>query len=908
MAVLLFDAGGAPGLATVERVLRDCDQELFFFADPDSLLEAARRSGAWLSVVGPHPAQREVCRRLRGINGMKGLQILAVADAERAAERLEDGADDVLVHPEDLSEVRLRIAVAGRRAAVRTPGGDDALWREISAHLPDGLYIAEIDESTGFPRLLHVNPAAAVMHGYAPEEMLGRLIPEFVDDETAERAPEYIRRALAGEDLQFGTKHRRKDGSFIPSEIKLKIIHWQGRPVLLGLNRDITERHRAGQELQAAKEAAEAASRAKSEFLARMSHEIRTPMNGVIGMTSLLLATPLNPEQRDFVETIRTSGDALLTVINEILDFSKIEAGKLHLEEQSFNPRDCLEDCMELLAPRAAEKEIELSYAVADDVPSTLTGDATRLRQVLVNLIGNAVKFTDRGSVQVRAWGLPRPEGSYELCFEVEDTGIGIPEARAAELFQPFTQVHDSLTRTSGGTGLGLAICKRLVEMMGGTIEFESRVAVGSTFRFSALLRPGQDIGVSRVLPAHHLEGRRVLLAGNPAVQQMLASRLRSWGVDWFPASSADDVLAALSRGERFDLAILDTVLPGLAAERLLACVRSLGTGRDLPVVFLTPLGRPVPPEWARLPGLAGTLSKPVRSSTLHDLLVHVLVGDPADPAAGLANPQSLPDQGAKDLRILLAEDNPVNQKVASRLLARLGYRADIVGNGLEVLEAVERQTYDAILMDIQMPEMDGLTALRHLRERGTQGKPPWVIALTAYAFPGERDRFLAAGMDDYLSKPLRLEALAEALQRVPRRNSPARCDSSEDLASGADSPDAAAEPLDPKVLSELRRTLGEDAKEAIADLVDTYLANSGQLLVELLQARDRDDPAAMQKLAHALGSASASLGALGLSHGCLEVERLIKEGFTRNARFRIATVEALHRRVCEALRCEAGI
>jgi PAS domain S-box-containing protein len=779
---------------------------------------------------------------------------------------------------------------------------DDKLWKVISEHLPDGLYIADFDEATGLPRLVYVNPAAAAMHDYTADEMIGMLLPEFADDLTVELAPQLIERVMSGEVVEAYSEHRKKDGSVFPSEYKLRIIQWQGRPVLLVLNRDVTERGRAAQELQAAKEAAEAASRAKSEFLARMSHEIRTPMNGVIGMTSLLLDTPLSQEQREYVETIRSSGDALLTIINEILDFSKIEAGKLQLAQQTFSPRECLEECLELLASRAAEKDVELSYAVARDMPELFIGDVTRLHQILVNLVGNAVKFTDRGSVQVRARAIPGTGEEHDLLFEVADTGIGIAEDRQGDLFQPFTQVDESLTHHRGGSGLGLAICKRLVEMMGGKIDFESRPGEGSTFRFSLRLRiaPGEAPGLSQA-ESHFLEGRRVLVGGNPAVQQMLANRLSFWGVQWQPASSAEAVLEALENGDRFDLAILDSSLPGLPLDQLLSGVRARSAGAGLPLLLMTPLGRPVPADRLHEAAVAGTLTKPVRSSALHDQLARLFSeGSSRDATGEIVLGPGL----RKAMRILLAEDNPVNQKVASRLLERLGYRPDVVADGLEVLEALDRQFYDVILMDIQMPEMDGLTTLARLKERfADEGERPWVIALTAYALPGERDRFLAAGMDDYLSKPIRLDALAEALDHVPRTDTGTWI---------LERPRPEAEPegglLDPRVLNELRRVVGAQAGEVVSELVSTYVANSGKLLADLLRARNDKDLPALQRTAHALGSSSASLGALGLSGQCLEAERLLKEGRTAAAWERLQGVEERHRQVCQALYREAGL
>ena len=656
---------------------------------------------------------------------------------------------------------------------------------DIIAFLPDATLV--IDRAG---KVIAWNRAMEEMTGVPAQEMLGKSGCEHAVPFYGIKRPILIDLVLLP-DEQFEKEYANieRHGATLLGEALVPVL--KGKPAYLFATasalrnskgevvgaietiRDISDRKRVEEELRQAKAAAEAATQAKSAFLATMSHEIRTPMNAVIGMTSLLLDSPLTPEQREFAETIRTSGDALLAVINDILDFSKIEARRIDLECHPFDVRECVDSALGLVAGQAVAKGLELGCWIDPQVPAGIAGDETRLRQIVLNLLGNAVKFTEHGEVVVSV-SVSSPQagdirGPTELHFSVRDTGLGIPAGRMERLFQSFSQVDSSTTRKYGGTGLGLAISQRLVELMGGRIWAESAgiPGQGSTFHFTIQAQPTPtparaDLQAALAQRAD-LRGRRVLIVDDSATsRRILTLQTEAWGMLSQATGSPTEALDWVRHGDAFDVAIVDRQMPEMDGLMLAAELHKLRDRQALPLVMVSSLGKG---EAEGTKEFAAFLVKPVRASQLYDALVGILAGREAETKPAVAAPRFDADMGERlPLRILLAEDNVVNQKLALRLLERLGYRADVAANGVEAIRAVERQPYDIVFMDVQMPEMDGLEATRQICARWVAGERPRIIAMTANALKEDREACLAAGMDDYLAKPIRVEELVAVL------------------------------------------------------------------------------------------------------------------------------------------------
>jgi PAS domain S-box-containing protein len=757
------------------------------------------------------------------------------------------------------------------------------------------------------------NPAAERLFGYAREEAIGRDVDSLVANTEAVHHEAVLlnRRTEEAGEVWITTRRTRKDGSLVAVDLRAAPIRVGDELVgLYALYHDISE-------LQSAREQAESATQAKSAFLAMMSHEIRTPMNAVIGMTGLLLDTGLSPEQRRYAEVIRSSGDALMAVIDDILDFSKIEAGRLELECRPVDLRSCVESALELVAAGASSKGLDLAYFVDQGLPGAILGDATRLRQILINLLNNAVKFTDRGEVVLSVDGQALGPGDdgvtrrHRLHFAVRDSGIGIPEDRLGRLFQSFSQVDASTTRQYGGTGLGLAISKRLVELMGGTIWVESRFGDGSTFHFTveAEQAPSPAPAHARGAPPQ-LRGRRVLIVDDNATNRhVLVRELESWGLLARDTAYPAQALEWIRRGDPFDLAILDMQMPEMDGVTLAQEIRRDRGARALPLVMLTSLG---PREQGRGGvDFAAYMTKPIKPSQLLDTLMDVFGAAPAGVRAPA--PREGPVEQLAErlpLRILVAEDNGVNQQLALLLLEKLGYRADVAANGHEALQALEREPYDVVLMDVEMPKMDGLEATRRIHQRWPKGRRPYVIAATANAMQEEREDCLAAGMDDYLSKPIRAEDLVAALRRCRPHLAPPPPVPAGAYGLGSQAPPprgpqrqpVSGGVLDPAALDRLAQTIGADHPGLLPELVDTYLRDAPRLVEAARRGLQRGRADEVRRTAHTLKSNAATFGATSLTDLSRQLEALAGSGTLEGAADLIARVEEEHERVRTAL------
>lgn len=772
---------------------------------------------------------------------------------------LESGEQNVLALYQDITE---------RVQAQRAVQESEEMFRTLSATAPVGIVLLD-DQGN----LTYVNEHYLRITGLNVNDARGNAWKTVIHPEDLRRVCEIREKAIAnGEDYAMSYRYLNRDGRTVWADTVAKGFHQNdgtehGYVVVV---QDVTERHKAEERLRDAKEAAEAASRAKSEFLANMSHEIRTPMNGILGMTDLALDTELNPEQREYLEMVRSSAESLLGIINDILDFSKIEAGRLDLEYVSFSLLDCIESALEPLAVRAQQKGLEVTWALQGDIPEFLMGDPTRLRQVLINLVGNAIKFTKQGEVSVRAQRLESEDGSILIRFSVSDTGMGIPEEKQQQVFDAFSQADSSTTREFGGTGLGLSISARLIRLMQGEIQLESAPGKGSTFAFTVPFSIATADAPALPVTAQPvtLNERALVVDDNEINRNLLMQVLPPWGLLTTSAASGADALElfrkSIEDGAPFSVVLLDQNMPGMDGYEVARKIRLLAR-KDQPVIVILS-SAPVSVEPARLKklGIERILIKPLRRATLYEAIRHGLklpAPSEATPAPGAKKEE------ARALRLLLVEDNRVNQKLAMRLIEKMGHQVTLAINGREALKLLKPHSFDLVLMDIQMPVMGGVEATQKIRksERMSGGHIP-IIAMTAHAMAGDAEKYLSAGMDGYVSKPVRAGFLRAEIDRLARPH-----------LSELPGPNHQEEEFMPNTIFDLPELLArvENDRELMRDLLQIFKEEFPRHLQALRDAVDSLDSQKVATEAHTLKGMLSNLAASSAAGAAARLEQL---------------------------------
>ncbi len=801
------------------------------------------------------------------------------ADFNHMLEEIEE-RDAALTEARDTLELRVATRTAElEREVIERRGAETSLQERtifLNALIASSPIAVVVVSLNGEIEL--ANPAFQALFGYQQEDLIGRplrdvVAPGQLGEEVVANCQE-----LMGKKMNHKTGQRqRKDGQILDVEMHGAALVVGGSVVRhLILYQDVTERRRAEQELRKAKEAAEAASRAKSEFLANMSHEIRTPMNGILGMTELALDTELSPEQRDYLDMVKSSAESLLGIINDILDFSKIEAGRLDLECLPFSLLDCVEDALHPLAVRAEQKGLELTWSADGEIPERIDGDSTRLRQILINLTGNAIKFTKEGGVSVRAERLPSAESEVWIRFTVSDTGVGIPAEKHQQIFDAFSQADSSTTREFGGTGLGLSISARLVKLMGGEIWLESTPQQGSKFFFTARFAEATastSEDASKPVVHAELAGKAVLVVDDNEVnRQLLARLLPQWGmrpvmtVDGFEAVEAFQ--QSVRSGAPFPLILLDQNMPGMDGYEVAERIRHASSGDQPAILILTSSPSADDGERARKLRIAQRLSKPLRRAALHEAIRKALGGLEKRADIPMAMRKIAPAAG---LQILLAEDNTINQKLAIRVLEKMGHQVTLAVNGQQALELVQRHRYDVILMDLQMPVLGGMEATRSILEleKGKGVHTP-IIAMTAHAMTGDADKCLRAGMDGYVSKPIRTELLSAEIERVTTTKvkwKETTMQESKGLAAGTS-----------VNLQELLARVDND-RELLRDLLSIFAEEFPRHLAALQEAVAREDAKQVAVVSHTLKGMLSNLAVTRAAASVGQLEQQARGG-----------------------------